>query len=328
MKEKYTAHQLAKELGVADSTVSRALSGKGRVGEELSLKIIDLANERGLCSRPALQKATGNIGIVLPKDAWDGAAFFMECLEGITNSLAANGYDILLCMTDEEDLKPLRRLVESQKADAYILLRALKNDKQIKYLTSMGKICILIGSCEMDIAQIDTNHVVSGRDLTMYLLMHGMKRIAYVGGKTVHLVNQARLRGFLEAHERLKMDCDKNLIFQDVVTMLQSQLAAEKIMTEKVDCIMCSDDLICMKILQALTLNGIHVPADVAVASLNNGPFLDHYVPQITSVAIDARELGTAAGQQAVKILKGKNDGSRHLFGYNLLFRGSTKRVR
>ena len=37
MEEKYTAHQLAKELGVADSTVSRALSGKGRVGEELSL---------------------------------------------------------------------------------------------------------------------------------------------------------------------------------------------------------------------------------------------------------------------------------------------------
>lgn len=328
MAERYTAHQLAKELGVADSTVSRALSGKGRVGEELSGRIMELAKKHGLVSRPAAQKNTRNIGIVLPQDAWDGAAFFMECLEGIVNSLVANGYDTLICMAAENDTKPLRRLVESQKVDAYILLRALENDRQIRYLTSMGKICILIGSCNMDIVQIDTNHVVSGRDLTMYLLMHGMKRIAYIGGKSVYMVNQARLKGFQEAHERLRVACDKNLIFQDVTTIAQSQFIAEKIMTEKVDCIMCGDDLICMRILQALTLNGFHVPADISVASLNNGPFLDHYVPQITSVKIDAKELGVAAGHQAVKILKGENNGSRHLFGYNLLFRGSTKGVR
>ena len=328
MTEKYTAHQLAKELGVSDSTVSRALSGKGRVGEELSGRILLLAKERGLLSRPSVQKSTGNIGIVLPQDAWDGAAFFMECLEGIISSLVANGFDPLICMAAENDIKPLRRLAESQKVDGYILLRALKDDRQIKYLTAMGKTFILVGSCDMNVAQIDTNHVVSSRDLTMYLLMHGMKKIGYVGGNSVYMVNQTRLRGFQEAYERLRIEDGKSLVFQDVITMAQIQYVTEKIMAEKVHCIMCGDDLICMRVLQALTLNGVHVPADVAVASLNNGPFLDHYVPQITSVEINARELGAAAGQRIVKMLKGKKDVGRYLFGYNLLFRGSTKGIR
>ena len=234
MTEKYTAHQLAKELGVSDSTVSRALSGKGRVGEELSGRILLLAKERGLLSRPSVQKSTGNIGIVLPQDAWDGAAFFMECLEGIISSLVANGFDPLICMAAENDIKPLRRLAESQKVDGYILLRALKDDRQIKYLTAMGKTFILVGSCDMNVAQIDTNHVVSSRDLTMYLLMHGMKKIGYVGGNSVYMVNQARLRGFQEAYERLRIEDGKSLVFQDVITMAQIQYVTEKIMAEKV----------------------------------------------------------------------------------------------
>ena len=92
MTGKYTAHQLAMELGVSDSTVSRALSGKGRIGDERSREIVKIARERGLIPSSAVQKRTGNIGIVLPVDAWDGAAFFLECMEGIVNSLVLGGY--------------------------------------------------------------------------------------------------------------------------------------------------------------------------------------------------------------------------------------------
>lgn len=325
MTGRYTAHQLAEELGVSDSTVSRALSGKGRIGGELSEKIISLAREHGIFTEKAEERRTGNIGIILPMDAWDGAAFFMECIEGVVNSLVVNGYDTLICMAAENDVKPLKRFVESEKADGYIMLRALENDRQIKYLSSLGSPCVLIGSCGMNIAQIDTNHVASGRDLTMYLLTNGMGKIAYLGGKSVYMVNQARLKGFLEAHERLGKEPARNLVFQDILTMAQAQYIVEELLAERVDCIMCGDDLICMRILQALTMDGIRVPTDIAVASLNNGPFLDHYVPQITSVEVNARELGVVAGQQIVKMLKEKEISQNQLLGYNLLFRGSTK---
>ena len=58
---------------------------------------------------------------------------------------------------------------------------------------------------------------------------------------------------------------------------------------------------------------------------MNNSSFLDHYTPQITAVEISAKDLGTAAGQQIVKMLKGKENNSRHLLSYNLLLRGSTR---
>ena len=61
MTGKYTAHQLAMELGVSDSTVSRALSGKGRIGDERSREIVKIARERGLIPSSAVQKRTGNI---------------------------------------------------------------------------------------------------------------------------------------------------------------------------------------------------------------------------------------------------------------------------
>ena len=75
-------------------------------------------------------------------------------MEGIVNSLVLGGYDILLCMAAENDIKPVKRLVESKKADAYIMLRALEEDKQIKYLSSIGNPCVLIGSCDMDVARL------------------------------------------------------------------------------------------------------------------------------------------------------------------------------
>lgn len=326
MTGKYTAHQLAMELGVSDSTVSRALSGKGRIGDERSREILKIARERGLIPCSILQKRTGNIGIVLPVDAWDGAAFFLECMEGIVNSLVIEGYDILLCMAAENDIKPVKRLVESRKADAYIMLRALEEDKQIEYLSSVGKPCVLIGSCDLDLAQVDTNHVSSGRDLTMYLLSHGMKNIAYLGGKSTYMVNQARLRGYFEAYERLGMDCDRKLVFQDIITTGQIQYIVEEFSAKQINCVLCGDDLICMRVLQELMLYGLRVPDDVAVASFNNSSFLDHYTPQITAVEISARDLGTAAGQQIVKMLKGKESNSRHLLSYNLLIRGSTRK--
>lgn len=325
MTGKYTAHQLAMELGVSDSTVSRALSGKGRIGDERSREIVKIARERGLIPSSAVQKRTGNIGIVLPVDAWDGAAFFLECMEGIVNSLVLGGYDILLCMAAENDIKPVKRLVESKKADAYIMLRALEEDKQIKYLSSIGNPCVLIGSCDMDVAQIDSNHISSGRDLTMYLLAHGLKNIVYLGGKSTYVVNQARLRGYFEAYERLGMTCNRKMVFQDVITTGQIQYIVEEFRVKQVDCVLCGDDLICSRVLQVLMLNGLRVPEDMAVASLNNSSFLDHYTPQITAVEISAKDLGTAAGQQIVKMLKGKENNSRHLLSYNLLLRGSTR---
>ena len=325
MAEKYTAHQLARELGVSDSTISRALSGKGRIGNERSNEILKLAKERELIPSSTVQKRTGNIGIVLPVDTWDGAAFFLECMEGIVNSLAMGGYDILICMAGENDIKPVKRLVESKKADAYIMLRALEEDKQLRYLSSVGKPCVLIGSCDMDVAQIDTNHISSGRDLTMYLLMHGMKNISYLGGKSTYMVNQARLRGYFEAFERLGIDCNRKLVFQDVISTGQIQYIVEDFRAKQVDCVLCGDDLICMMVLQELMLYGLRIPDDIAVASLNNSSFLDHYNPQITAVQISAKDLGSAAGQQIVKMLKGKEANSRHLLNYNLLIRGSIK---
>ena len=81
-----TMDEIAAKLGVSKSTVSRALSGKGRIGEETRRKIIDFASANGQTASAErnssrTMKQTGNLGVVLPADAYvSGSAFFHECL--------------------------------------------------------------------------------------------------------------------------------------------------------------------------------------------------------------------------------------------------------
>ena len=133
-----TIEEIANELGVSKSTVSRALSGKGRIGKSTIERIQayvaahdNLPNQYGEKKAKEERKMakTGNIGVVIPADAYTTSIpFFQECLLGISEAAASENYNVIITTGTATDYSGAKQLVEDNKVDGMILMRSYDED--------------------------------------------------------------------------------------------------------------------------------------------------------------------------------------------------------
>lgn len=118
----YTIEDVARELGINKSTVSRAISGKGRVGEETRAKVLAFIEEHdyhpNAVAKSLAQNRTANLGLVLPGNYPSvHPAFFHEFMEGCCDIAAQNDFDIMISMIRNHDFSQLERMIKNRKVD-------------------------------------------------------------------------------------------------------------------------------------------------------------------------------------------------------------------
>ena len=179
--------EIADALGISKTTVSRALSGKGRVGEETRARVLAYA---GLTGRevapphPVTQGATHNLSLIIPKHFIRlDLPFLRKCMGGICAMAAQRGYDLLLCYVSETDTDQLERQLASHKVDGVILSRTMSDDPCIDLLNQYGVPFVAIGRIDdPEIPQADNDQLGAACEMTRLLLQLGTRRIAYLGG--------------------------------------------------------------------------------------------------------------------------------------------------
>ena len=149
-KKVYTIEDIARELGVSKTTVSRAISGKGRIGQATRARVLQFIEEHdyrpNVMARGLAQKKTYNLALLLPKDyAATEFPFFKDCMNGICEVASSYDYDILISMIDGEDLSQIQRLEANRKVDGMIVSRAVESSKAQKYLKSCKEPFVVIG---------------------------------------------------------------------------------------------------------------------------------------------------------------------------------------
>ena len=179
-----TLEEIAKEIGVSKSTVSRALSGKGRIGEKTRNRILEVAKrgeEREEMART--RTVTHNIGVVLPSDVYYGSgAYFQNCLLGVCEPASLLGYNVLITTSNVHDISELQSLVESNRVDGMLLTRALEDDRALQYLSQVNFPTALTGTCRYDnIIQVDTDNEGAAEKMTTLLIGKGVPRFACIG---------------------------------------------------------------------------------------------------------------------------------------------------
>lgn len=142
-KRKYTIEDIARELGVSKTTVSRAISGKGRIGKDTRARVLRFIEEHDYrpnsLAKGLAQRKTYNIGLLLPL-AYEAAEvlFFRDCMNGICKTASAKEYDVLISMTDGTDLAALRRMAANWKVDGVILGCLAERSAAQEYLLECG----------------------------------------------------------------------------------------------------------------------------------------------------------------------------------------------
>ena len=124
MNKNITISDVAEALGVSKTTVSRAISGKGRIGEATRLRVLEYIEQcdykPNVIAKSLAQSKTFNICVVMPGDfALMDLPFFQSVILGIQEIAGINEYDILLCVCSDSDISGLERIISNGKVDGY-----------------------------------------------------------------------------------------------------------------------------------------------------------------------------------------------------------------
>ena len=326
-----TIADIAEALGVSKTTVSRAISGKGRIGNATKEKVMHYIAEHdykpNVIAQGLAKCKTYNLGVVMPGDyCLVDLPFFQNCVAGLHEIAASLGYDILLTICNNVDMTHLDRIVSNHKVDGVILMRTMVEDKAVQLLTNKEIPFVVVGSSNYEhVIQVDQNHKEGCKELTSILLMKQMKRIALIGGNENYVVTQNRLKGYTEAFAELKVPFQQNLVYMNQENSVMIENIVEDILNKNVDCIACMDDSICSTVLNKLKKEGIGVPNQIRVASFFNSMILENHVPAITSLSFDVKELGMVTCRTLIDLIEGKEPADITLLGYEVILKESTK---
>ena len=327
---KITIEDIARELNISKTTVSRAISGKGRVSAETRervRKLIARYNYRpSAIAKSLAQSKTFNIAFTMPGEyGFIDMPFFQKCMWGISNVAGEADYDVLLCMMEEGELKCLKRLIDNHKVDGVILGRTYENDAAERFLLETGMPFVTVGtSVNPEAVQVDNDHFQACKELTSVLLLKGFRRLSLVGGSTKYIVNANRLNGFKEAHRAMGREYSEKLIKTGIEDPSELDAAVERFVKAGSDCIVCMDDFICNQVLLKLSKMQISIPDQIRAASFYNSAMLENHRPSITSLQFDAVEAGTRSCEILMRLIEGKKVNKKTWLGYKVKLNEST----
>ncbi len=323
-----TIEQMAEQLGVSKSTVSRALSGKGRIGKETRERVLALAGSEERKKKKVPEK-TGNIAVVMPTDAYrTGGEYFHECLIGICEEASARDYDIMITDVTGNDYSGVDRLIRKKKIDGVILTRTMEHDRTIQNLAAMQFPVAVTGSVDNDfVIQVDVDNERASEDLTTYLISRGYRRFAIVLDYMEYAVNRNRYDGFCRALYQKGIPYEWSPLEFGITKYGIIQNLVRELMAKRIDCVVCGDDIICTSLLSAFLAEGYRIPRDIGIASLYNSSNLSCFSPAVTTVNVKTRRVGRMVCNQLLNALTGKEYQKKSYVDYELLVRKSMDRI-
>jgi len=321
-----TQEEIARALGVSKTTVSRAISGKGRVGEETRIKIQKYVKEHQSEENGIVP--TRMLGVALPADNYINTNhYFSECLYGVCEAAAYMHYNVLVIKVTEGDISEIVNVVEERKVDAIILTRCMENDRALQYLEGVGFPVGLAGQYgSEDVICADIDNKGATEEMVTMMIAKGFRRFALVLEEIHYMVNRNRYNGFMDALMKSGISEKKQYMYTGKVYDNVLELVMSDILNNKTDCIVCGDDELCVRIMSWLREEGYRIPRDIAIVSLYNGPALGLMRPLVTAIDVSARSVGTELGKQVCHFLLGEKYQRNTLLNYEILIRKSTDR--
>ena len=334
-KPNLTIDDIARELGVSKTTVSRAISGKGRISaatRERVQEFIELHNYRPNASAKGLAESrTYNLALVLPKDFINlDIPFVRKSMSAICQEAFLNNYNVMVCLSTDDQPGLLIRTLDYRKVDAVILNRTVENDALLPILSSRGMPYATLGSLpakNRGEAVVEADHDQAGgcRAFSRLLLERAGGRTALLGNDLNYIVNQSRLSGFRSACQELSLPLEQTPIRMGINDIDTCRTAVEELYRAGVRRFVCMDEDVCLRAYQVLLSMGLSIPEEVELASLSDSEQLQRLDPPISALRFDGEALAATACRELLKALGDEPYDPKPLLGYEINLRSSTR---
>lgn len=337
MEKPATIKDIAKQLNISLSTVSRALRNAADVNIDTRNAVKALSEELNYQpNRLALslrQKQTHTIGVIVPN--LDYVLSMM--VRGIDEVALEAGYTVMVCQSNESfgrEILNTCRLLDSL-VDGFIISVSseTKSFEHFKKIQDRNIPMVVFDRVTPDLVapSVRIDNEEGGFIATEHLLEQGFKRIAVLAGPKNLGVSNKRVEGYLNAlkkhhikrEESLIIHCDFN---QDYAYFATLELL---VMKNRPDAIFTISDRMAIGAMLAIKEKGLQMPQDIGLVGFNNEPVVSLVTPQISSVEMPCFELGKSAAKLFIETMHHKEDMNtvEQVLKPKLFIRSSSQRI-
>lgn len=314
-----TIETVAQKAGVSTSTVSRVLSGKGKISPETAERVRRVAEELNYVPRRYIRREQAQEGgtvllLISGFHELQHNSFYSQIAAGVEAALGAANYRLLLkTLTGnaDEERAVIDDLVSAQ--DGVVLVGYEVDLELIRRIKQSGKPFVLVDNdCwSLNIDCVTNDNLAGTRRLMHHLIGLGHTRIGFIGGPHTHVSLDERYNGYKQALKQARLpkpsDCiafstprfDTDQGYQVAMKMLRS---VSKLPTA----IFAANDLLAIGVLKAARDLGLRVPEDLSVAGFDDVEMARHMSPSLTTVRVHKYEMGLEAGKRLLDLLRGE----------------------
>jgi LacI family transcriptional regulator len=335
---KATIHDIAEQLNITASTVSRALNDNPRISDATKKLVHKMA--RQLNYQPnniasALRSGKSKlIGVVVPTT---NRNFFSSVARGIDDVANKLNYQVIISQSYDSYEKEVQNIeaLMSARVDGIIasVSKNTENFDHFKRVMDKGIPLVLFDRItnELDVSQVVIDDYQGAYQIVEHLIQQGYKRIAHFTSPKKINIYKERLRGYLDALFDHNIEPDPALIVESNMQLEDGKNSMIELFERNVpfDAVFSSSDYAAMGAIQVLKQNGKRIPQDVGVAGFGNEPFTSFTDPSLTTVDQVNISMGHVAAETFFDLLQNPKKATiqqKTVLKPEVIFRDSTKR--
>lgn len=307
--------EIAEELNLSISTVSRAINNTGRVSEETRRMVMDAVRRYNYApnriAQSLRQKKTNIIGLIVP----DIGDYFSEVIKGTESELSANNYSMILADSHEDPHKEANyiKLMHQSQVDG-LILATVSDDFRWTKLYEASNIPFIFFDNEPDnlkCNKVVLNNIKATEIAVDHLVKLGHKNIALICGNTKESTAKFRRDGFIEAMKKHNLEVDYSLIKEGLYYLDAGYSSMEDLILNKAEhpftAVIVSTYRLSCSAIHAIKDYGFSYPKDFSFIGFDMEDSDRLFSPSITSVLQPGKQIGKLMVQQLLQSIENSN---------------------
>lgn len=322
MRRKITLKQIARELDVSISTVSKALKNSSEISEDTIQKVqafAKLYNYRPNNIALSLKnRKTKTIGVIIPEIVHH---FFSKVIRGVELFANKKGYNVIVGLSNESFDKEVinMEMLANGSIDGFILSISketmLKQDfHHFSETINQGMPIVMFDrvTSEINCDKVIVDDVLGAKKAVIKLLENGCKNIAMLTTNDYVSVGKLRTQGYVEAledfgirpNENLILKVDDNSLYEEYFEVLEEKIKQLFNNNKDIDGVFAVNELYAISAINVARNLGLEIPNDIQVVGFTDGVLSKHSTPSLTTVSQHAQVIGEKAAELLIQRLE------------------------
>ncbi|MVT07927.1 LacI family DNA-binding transcriptional regulator [Chitinophaga tropicalis] len=316
MKAKYiTIIDIARQLNISKSTVSRALTGHPNVNEQTRKAVLELAAsqeyQRNSLALGFSRHKTHTVGILVPEFM---STYFPSVIVGAQTVLQEAGYNVVICQQNESYETEVAniKLLLSYRVDG-IIVSHTKETRNFDHFTLAQRIGIPLVFFnripeDMNVPGVVVNDYEAAFQAVEHLIKIGRKCIAHLAGPESLVNSRLRRQGYIDALKKYNIPYNPDLVLSYDLTMEKVKIYMKHFLdlATPPDALFAINDPTAIAAMEVVKAAGLRIPEDIAIVGFSNDFSAELVYPGLTTMAQPTSDIGRTAANMLLQEMHAK----------------------